>query len=196
MKTVALTSLEHLQSIEKNTNRLFILFYKPGAEQSECAIKNIHGPQGDKDIILYSVDVSKVRDIHSYYGIDTAPTLLEIYEQEVKNIYKGCQTSEFYKTALSHSGFTNMADGENKKPVKRVTVYTTPSCSWCNTLKTYLKENNINFAEINVAANQSAAEEMVKKSGQQGVPQMDINGQLVVGFDKNRINKLLEISSN
>jgi len=72
-------------------------------------------------------------------------------------------------------------------------VYTTPTCTWCNTIKTYFKEKNINFTEINVAADPSRAEEMVRKSGQQGVPQTDINGQVVVGFDKQRINELLEI---
>ena len=81
-----------------------------------------------------------------------------------------------------------------KKAAKNVTVYTTPTCSWCTTVKRYLNENGIHYREIDVAADQKAAEEMVKKSGQQGVPQTDINGQVVVGYDKTKINMLLGIN--
>jgi glutaredoxin-like YruB-family protein len=77
--------------------------------------------------------------------------------------------------------------------VNRVTVYTTPTCTWCTTLKTYLDQQGVRYQEVNVAADTSAAEAMVRKSGQQGVPQTEINGQMIVGFDKPRINQLLEI---
>jgi glutaredoxin-like YruB-family protein len=77
-----------------------------------------------------------------------------------------------------------------------VTVYSTPSCSWCTTLKSYFKQNNIRFKDIDVSKDTRAAEEMVRKSGQQGVPQTDINGTMIVGFDKNRINQLLDIKAH
>jgi len=57
-----------------------------------------------------------------------------------------------------------------------------------------LQENGIQYREVNVAADQKAAEAMVRKSGQQGVPQTEINGQIIVGFDKTRINSLLGIN--
>ncbi|MEZ4999996.1 MAG: glutaredoxin domain-containing protein [Bacteroidales bacterium] len=78
-------------------------------------------------------------------------------------------------------------------PQKRVTVYSTPTCSWCNTLKTYLKDNHIIFRDIDVSTDQKAAAEMVRRSGQQGVPQTDINGTMIVGFDRARIDRMLEI---
>jgi glutaredoxin-like YruB-family protein len=84
--------------------------------------------------------------------------------------------------------------GGEEKPSKNVVVYTTPTCSWCTTVKRHLQENGIQYREINVAADQKAAEEMVRKSGQQGVPQTEINGQIVVGFDKTRINSLLGLN--
>jgi len=74
-------------------------------------------------------------------------------------------------------------------------VYSTPSCSWCNTLKAYLKQNNIAFIEIDVSRDQKAADELVKRSGQMGVPQTDINGEIIVGFDKPRISRLLGLKS-
>jgi glutaredoxin-like YruB-family protein len=82
---------------------------------------------------------------------------------------------------------------EDGKKQKQVIIYTTPTCSWCRTLKDYLKNNRINFREIDVTKDEKAATEMVKRSGQQGVPQSLIDGQVVVGFDRNRINTLLGI---
>ena len=77
----------------------------------------------------------------------------------------------------------------------KVTVYSTPTCPWCHKAKDFLKENNVPFQDVNVAANQKAAEEMIEKSGQMGVPVIDIDGQFIVGFDKSAIKKALKISS-
>ena len=74
-----------------------------------------------------------------------------------------------------------------------MTVYSTPTCSWCTTLKTHLKKNGIRYSDVDVSKDQNAAEAMRKRSGQQGVPQTDIGGEMIVGFDKNRINTLLGI---
>ncbi|MBU0672611.1 MAG: glutaredoxin family protein [Candidatus Margulisbacteria bacterium] len=72
-----------------------------------------------------------------------------------------------------------------------ITIYSTPTCPYCKMAKQFLTENNIQFEDIDVAANQSAAQEMISKSGQMGVPVLDIDGQIVVGFDKTKIKKLL-----
>ncbi len=74
-----------------------------------------------------------------------------------------------------------------------VKVYTTPTCPYCYTLKEFLKENNINFEEVDVSKNEKAREEMIKKSGQMAAPVVDINGQIIVGFDKEKICNLLNI---
>ncbi len=71
-------------------------------------------------------------------------------------------------------------------------VYTTPTCPHCNTLKNYLKERKVQFRDIDVPRDQQIAQDMVKRSGQQGVPQIDINGRLIVGFNKPKIDELLE----
>jgi len=75
-----------------------------------------------------------------------------------------------------------------------IKIYSTPACSYCVTLKTFLKEHNIEFEDIDVSADAKALDEMVKKSGQMGVPVTDIDGEIVVGFDKNKISRLLNIS--
>jgi glutaredoxin-like YruB-family protein len=72
-----------------------------------------------------------------------------------------------------------------------VKVYSTPTCPYCKMAKEFLKENNIQFEDLDVSSNQTAAQEMISKSGQMGVPVLDIKGQIVVGFDKARIKQLL-----
>ena len=73
----------------------------------------------------------------------------------------------------------------------KVKVYSTPTCPYCIRTKQFLKENNIEFENIDVSANQEAAQEMTEKSGQMGVPVLDINGEIVIGFDKDKISQLL-----
>jgi glutaredoxin-like YruB-family protein len=72
-----------------------------------------------------------------------------------------------------------------------VTVYSTPTCPWCTRVKDYLKYKEVKFSDVNVAENRDGAMEMIKKSGQRGVPVVDINGTIVVGFDQARIDSLL-----
>lgn len=75
-----------------------------------------------------------------------------------------------------------------------VTVYSTPTCSYCVAAKRYLKERSIQFRDIDVSQDANAAAEMVRMTGQQGVPVIDVNGKAIVGFDKARLNAALEIS--
>jgi glutaredoxin 3 len=82
--------------------------------------------------------------------------------------------------------------GGQKMP--KVTVYSTPTCPWCVRAKEFLKENKIAYEDVNVAADQNAAQEMVEKSGQMGVPVIAIDGQYIVGFDKNAIKKALKLA--
>ncbi|MGI6667050.1 MAG: glutaredoxin domain-containing protein [Bacillota bacterium] len=72
-----------------------------------------------------------------------------------------------------------------------VKVYSTPSCPWCVRAKAYLKENGIPFTDVDVSQDVASAREMVKISDQMGVPVLSIDGNVVVGFDKKRIDELL-----
>ena len=74
-----------------------------------------------------------------------------------------------------------------------VTVYSTPTCSWCQIAKDHLRSSGIAFEDVDVATDMTRAQEMVQKSGQYGVPVIDIDGEIVVGFDRARIDSLLEI---
>ncbi|MCK4326842.1 MAG: glutathione S-transferase N-terminal domain-containing protein [Candidatus Diapherotrites archaeon] len=72
-----------------------------------------------------------------------------------------------------------------------VIVYSTPTCPWCDRAKDYLKEKGIDFTAYDVAADQEKAVEMIEKSGQRGVPVIDINGTIVIGFDQAKVDGLL-----
>ena len=81
-----------------------------------------------------------------------------------------------------------------EKQQPKVRLFITPSCVYCITLKMFFQEHNIEFEEIDVAQDERAREEMIKKSEQMEVPVVEIDGQIVVGFDREKINKLLGIT--
>ncbi len=74
-----------------------------------------------------------------------------------------------------------------------IKVYSTPTCPWCIRAKEFLKEHKIKFEDIDVSRDTKAAHEMVKKSGQMGVPVIDANGEIIVGFDEAKIKRILKI---
>lgn len=73
-----------------------------------------------------------------------------------------------------------------------VTLYSTPSCTYCRLAKDYFRQSGISFTEYNVASDQRRADEMVRKSGQMGVPVIDINGRIIIGFNKPEIDRALK----
>jgi glutaredoxin-like YruB-family protein len=72
-----------------------------------------------------------------------------------------------------------------------VTIYTTPSCGYCKVAKDFFRTQHVSFTEYNVASDQRKADEMMRKSGQMGVPVIDVNGKIIVGFNKPEIEKAL-----
>ncbi len=74
---------------------------------------------------------------------------------------------------------------------KTVKVYSTPTCPYCVRAKQFLKDNSVTFEDIDVSRNQAMAEEMIQKSKQMGVPVLDIGGEIIMGFDKERIKQAL-----
>jgi glutaredoxin-like YruB-family protein len=175
------------------SDKSLLLLYKAGSEQSTCALKNIEKVENENPgISIYTADVVTVRDIHQVYGVSSVPALLVFAGGKLTSIIKGCQESSYYRALTENSLFV-AGNKPSEKAARRVTVYSTPTCSWCNTLKAWLKKNNITYTDIDVSRDQKAAEELVKRSGQQGVPQTEINGQIVVGFNQPKLKELLEI---
>lgn len=83
-----------------------------------------------------------------------------------------------------------MAD---KKPQPRVIIFSTPTCSFCNMAKKYFRAKGIKFRDIDVSQDMAAARDMIRRSGQQGVPVIDIGGRIVVGFDRVKVDRYLNL---
>ena len=187
-----ITSHDHLIKELKGKDKVFVLLYKKGSEISECASKNItEASRGTKELHIFTVDVSNVRDIHDKYSVTSVPALIIFEKEQMINTIKGCHDNKYFKS-IFESLVPQLYGGENQ-PKKNVVVYSTPACSWCATLKTHLRKNGVSFRDIDISRDQRAAEELVRRSGQQGVPQTEIDGQIIVGFDRDRINKMLGI---
>lgn len=75
----------------------------------------------------------------------------------------------------------------------KVTIFTTPTCVYCRMTKEFFKENNVSYEEKDVTVDDAARDTMITRSGQMGVPVIDIDGEIVVGFDKERLSGLLNI---
>ena len=81
------------------------------------------------------------------------------------------------------------------KSAPRIIVFSTPSCPWCNKVKRYLKEKGFRFRDVDVSKDQRAARDVVRRTGQMGVPVILINNRPIIGFNKAEIDKLLKIKN-
>ena len=77
--------------------------------------------------------------------------------------------------------------------MQNVTIYSTPTCVYCNMAKSFFKANNVSFTEHNVASDLEARKEMIDKTGQMGVPVIDLGNEVIVGFDEEKIKSVLKI---
>ena len=75
-----------------------------------------------------------------------------------------------------------------------VKLYTTPTCVYCRLAKDFFKQNNIDYSEVDVAKDRNAAMEMIDKSGQMGVPVIEVDSKIIIGFDKPALKRALELS--
>ncbi|MEX0920123.1 MAG: glutaredoxin domain-containing protein [Candidatus Pacearchaeota archaeon] len=74
-----------------------------------------------------------------------------------------------------------------------VKIYSTQTCPWCKKAKEFMKENRVKFTDVDVGKDRKAAQEMVKKSNQMGVPVIDVNGKIIVGFNESELKKSLKL---
>ncbi len=87
-----------------------------------------------------------------------------------------------------------MAQATKKQP--RVLMFSTPTCSYCNMAKQYFRRNRVRFRDVDISKDPAAARDVMRRSGQMGVPVIDIGGKIIVGFDKPKINQLLGLKNN
>jgi glutaredoxin 3 len=77
--------------------------------------------------------------------------------------------------------------------MKNVTIYSTPSCTYCNLAKDFFKKNGVTYTEHNVATDLARRKEMIEKTGQMGVPVIELDGEIVIGFDESRLRESLKV---
>ncbi len=185
---------EHFEELKNKNKDFFItVFYTEASEKSKEVLKILEEfGNENEDIVLCFVNASEVKNIHPLYGISTVPTVLAFKNGKLSKVIYGVQSKQYYEMLLYEAPLKE-AEVEKKRKFRRVVVYTSTSCPWCNTVKTHLMKNRIPFREIDISRDERAAQELVRKSGQMAVPQTDIDGRIVVGFDKLRLNSLLGI---
>lgn len=138
--------------------------------------------------------------IAARYRITSIPTVAIFRNGERVHTLIGVQPLYVYQQALEAALHPSGSVAPNERHsatgnTHRVTVFSTPTCPWCSRLKAYLRKQQIAFKEIDVSRDAHAAQEMVRRSGQMGVPQAWIDGHVVVGFDRRRIDALLGLSA-
>lgn len=188
-----ITTFSDFQDRLLHDERFFVLLYKPGSDASEKALQQLKELDTEQIFVL---DVTVVGDVHKKYGITSVPTILYFKNTQLVNVYKGAQTASFYRSILEESVFASITQESGEAHRHTVMVYSTPTCPWCTVLKDYLRKNRIDFRDVDVSRDQQAAQEMVNRSGQQGVPQCVIDGEVIIGFDQKKINKLLQLNNN
>ncbi len=185
---------EQLRTTAAEHSDYFILvFWGSFSDAAQRALAELtEFAQEYKNVPLYIVDVQKVKGVHKEYGVDDVPTVLVIKNGREADRFGGVESAAFYATQLLGMAPSHVA-GPAKKKTLRVTVYTSPGCPPCGLVKTYLRDNGISFRSVDISRDERAARDIVRRSGQRAVPQIDINGRIVVGFDQGKLATLLGI---
>ncbi|HZX10691.1 MAG TPA: thioredoxin family protein [Acidobacteriota bacterium] len=182
------------ESIKKKNKKFFmLLFYadfSSAAKRSLSEIKKFS--KENKQVPVYIIDVQKVSGIHKQFEVKNVPTVLVIQDGKVTKKIEGVESAKYYSYTISGIHSSRQKKGK-KTGSLRVVVYVGPGCPACGTAKNYLKRQGVPFREVDISRDQYAAKRLARRSGQMAVPQIDINGYLVVGFDKAKIDRLLSI---
>ncbi|MCF7803913.1 MAG: thioredoxin family protein [Candidatus Marinimicrobia bacterium] len=189
-----ITTREQFEAIKQETDDLLlVVFYTDKSRKSLEAVRALSKLQEHNgDANIYRVNAVEVSDIHPEYDITTVPTLLVFRHGKPAEYIYGVQTEGFYSKILDK--FHAAANGDIEEgSAHQVTVYTTPTCPYCTQVKRYLDEHNVRYSEVDVASNPAAAQELVQRTGQQGVPQTEIDGQFVIGYNTAEIDRLLNL---
>jgi glutaredoxin-like YruB-family protein len=193
---ITIKDREHLRDMAARYSEYFVLaFWGTFSDSAKRALRELTEFARDyKDVPVFSVDVEKAKGIHKEYGVDSVPTVLAIKDGREADRFVGVESAAFYATQLVGMAPRHMARPARKKSL-RVTVYTSPGCPPCGLVKTYLRDHGISFRSVDISRDERAARDIARRSGQQAVPQIDINGRIVVGFDRGKLAGLLGITS-
>jgi len=176
---------------EKHKEFLIVLFYANFSSASKRALAELEQfSKENEQVAVYVIDVERVKGVHKQFGVENVPTVLALRKGNVAQRLEGVESAQFYARIFSGAYPSHYKRG--KSPVShRVIVYSGPGCPACGTAKAYLRRRGVSFREVDIARDQHAAQSLVRRSGQMAVPQIDIDGHLVVGFDQAKIDRIL-----
>lgn len=152
----------------------------------------------DGKVTIGKLNVDEQPETATRFHISSIPTIGIFQNGKLVNTLIGVRPEQGYISALDALLTPVASKPEGEQPSGRkhsVVVFSTPTCPWCTRLKAYLKQNKVAFRDVDVSRDAVAARDMVSRSGQMGVPQAWIDGQVVVGFDRARVDALLGLSA-
>jgi len=183
---------KHLGEVqEKHKEFLIVLFYGDFSSASKRALAALQQFSKDNgEVPVYVIDVERVKGAHKAFGVKNVPTVLSLGQGKVTQRLEGVESAQFYARIFSGAHPSHHKTGKGTVS-HRVIVYSGPGCPACGTAKAYLRRRGVAFREVDIARDQHAAQSLVRRSGQMAVPQIDIDGHLVVGFDQAKIDRIL-----
>jgi glutaredoxin-like YruB-family protein len=183
---------DHLAELqEKHKEYLIILFYGGFSSASKRALSELEQfSKEDGKAPVYGIDVEKVKGVHKQFGVERVPNVVALRRGKVTQRLEGVESAGFYARVLSGANPSHYKTGKGTAP-RHVIVYSGPGCPACGSAKAYLRRQGISFREVDIARDQNAAQSLVRRSGQMAVPQIDIDGQLIVGFDREKIDRII-----
>lgn len=187
---------KHLQNVQaEHPDFLVLAFLGQFSDASGRALAELEEFAAEyKDVHILAVDVQKVKGVHKEFGVQTVPTVLAIENGKVTKSVEGVQSARFYAMHFADAAPSRLpAAGEGR--ARTVVVYSGPGCPACGQLKDYLRRHRVAFREVDISRDPRAADTIARRSGRMAVPQTDINGRLVVGFDRATLDGLLGIQS-
>jgi len=183
---------QHLAEVQdKHKELLVLLFYgtfSPAAARALAELEQFSAQDGHTPV--FALDVEKVKGAHKQFDVTTVPTVVALRKGAVAHRLEGVESAQFYARLFSGARPTAYTAKKGAAP-RRVIVYSGPGCPACGSAKAYLRRIGVHFREIDIARDQHEARKLVRRSGQMAVPQIDIDGRLIVGFDRAKIDRLL-----
>lgn len=181
------------EALNEHKEYCVLAFWGRFSDASERALAELKQFADDyRKIPIHTIEVQDVKGIHKEYAVSSVPTVIVLKNGKEADRFTGAESAAFYALHLAGMAPIHVARPRKRK-TPRVTVYTSPGCPPCSLVKTYLRENGIPFTSIDISRDAHAAREIVRRSGKQAVPQIDVNGRIVVGFDRPKLSSLLGI---
>lgn len=202
MSVTSLTDADFVERVEQAQGVVVVDFWAPWCMPCKLVGPVIEGLARafDGQVTVGKLNVDENPLTAERYHIKSIPTVGIFRDGRLVNSVIGVRPERIYRQLIESAARPEKsraaAKAASPAQAHSVTVFSTPTCPWCSRLKKYLSEQRIAFKDVDVSRDARAAQEMVRKSGQMGVPQAWIDGQVVVGFDRKRIDNLLHLTAS